>query len=271
MLRKAIFLTLLCLLGACDETILHELTEQQANKAFIILSRAGIESTKATDGVHWTLQVAKQDASMALSELEAARVFVPEKDADAGSGFGLIQSAEQRAHAIAESQSRKVADTLKRIPGVLDARVHLFRDKRDVLEAPSEAMQGSASVLLIVDTGISPEIEAVKSLVAGALGLIPATVSVIVSESKVPATVTPTVHVPIPEQSPATINAESVEVSQSANAAQNPRTLYLGIMALSLTFGLLMFRRTRRKQDAEIQHEVSTTQPLSVLSTHEVF
>lgn len=273
MLKRILLITLFCLLAACDETILHELTEQQANKAFIVLSRVGIESSKKTDGVNWTLQVAKQDASMALAELEAARVFVPEKDADEGGGFGFIQSAEQRAHAIEESQSRKVADTLKRIPGVLDARVHLYRSKRDVLEAPSAATQGSASVLLIVDTGLVPEDTAVKSLVAGALGLLPDAVSVIVSESKI-ATTPPVVETPeVPTPTAEVVVAQ--QSSEQENTNWNPRTVYLGTMALTLlvVLGILFYFRRKRDNDNSIvaNQDDSITQPLSVLNVHEVF
>jgi len=273
-MKNIIVIILLLLSVACKETILHDLSEHQANKALVVLSRAGIYSDKTANGLNWSIEVDSADSQIALSTLETARLFTDKSSSSASSSFGFIQSAEQRTYAIEESLSQRVEETLKQMPGVLDARVHLFRAKRQVFQAPDAIPSGTASVLMISESVAEVKESEIKILVAGALGLDVESVSVVLSQSQLPKDQEPAV---VATDSEATENVAKAEVGpdqlgRDESADFRSFLLYLTATVLACIV-TKMFFQYHRQEEIDLSDDFSEEAPttISKLSAKEVF
>lgn len=170
---KSFFLVLFSwgLLG-CQEAILHDLDELQANRVRLTLERNSIEAKKIKDGSKWLIQVSEKRVTEALQVIESSRLLRSTLRRIETPEGSLIQSREERLSRLLESRSRSLEDTLQSIPGVLEAHVHLYADS-----AGKKAK--SASVLILLDGEAEPEYSGIQSLVSGASGVPADLVSVI--------------------------------------------------------------------------------------------
>ncbi len=176
-------------LSGCDEQILHDLTEQEANR---VVSRLGIGSLEAkkiqqSDG-RWAIAVPKSITVTALSFLETNRVLSPRAAAtSAGGKGGFVPSREEQWFRYERSVALSIEDSLGTVLGVLEARVHLNLPETDPLFGTRKESIGSGSVLLVVDGRYASKDEEIAALVGGAAGIPAAKVTVL----KSPALVTP--------------------------------------------------------------------------------
>jgi type III secretion protein J len=182
----------LALLVGCQATLREGLSEEQANQIAVALNEAGIVSTKergpGAQASSFSVRVAEDDVPGALRALERAEAPRAEP-----SGFdallaepGLLVTPREERARWAAATSGELARSLGRLPGIVDARVHLALADAPVAldEAPAPP---KASVLVRRDARAAPVPEAqVQALVAGAVeGLAPEQVTVI--QSSVPA------------------------------------------------------------------------------------
>lgn len=188
-MRYLALLALLALTG-CRETILHQLSETQANQVQLLLSQRGIEAAKVPDGAGWSLSVGGKQVIAALSEIRRARITQTHSDAtDKSSSKGILQSPEERAYGFERELAAELENTLERMPHVLEARVHLHMEQNEFSPGAQASKPMSAAVLLVTEDAV--EQTAVQQLLAGASGVAPEQVSVIVSLNPTP--VPPTV------------------------------------------------------------------------------
>ncbi len=162
---------------ACDEEILHDLDELQANSVRVALAKAGIEAWKEQRGSSWSVGVSSPDVTTALSLLDSKRVI--RRPRHAPSSSSLIQSREERTYFVERTLSTGLEQTLERIPGMLEARVHIKLAEKPSYSQSKKKRGGSASVLLIQSTSVDTDLQAVKELVAGASGLSEASIAVV--------------------------------------------------------------------------------------------
>ena len=185
-LRKLTLISILFVLLGCNEEIIHNLSEPQANKLLTGLHSAQIEATKVRqpDG-QWALSVRGQDTIAAIKYLDDSRVFRSEKRTSKERG-GLISSREDERFEHERSMSSSIEQTLFAIRGVLDARVHLNLPVRDPLfgKQVDSLAKGTGSVLLIVDSSYATEEEGVRGIVSGASGVDFDAIAVLINESK---------------------------------------------------------------------------------------
>ncbi len=198
-------LSILLLVG-CSVPIQHGLSEKEANMIIVLLAKAKppivAQKIKVAEGreVKWSIVVSKSDAARAIEILQAHNL-PPSKEkgfAEIYAGGSMIPTATEERAKFILALSGELVRTLKKIPGVVDARVHLMIPKDKVMSRPDEKPPlPSASVLLVVDPQIFPKrkpkqrwgprdklIVDVRNLVAGSVErMIPQRVSVVIRES----------------------------------------------------------------------------------------
>lgn len=175
----AVCLLLLC---GCRERIVHDLSEAEANRMLAELYAASARPAKVQqpDG-RWAIAVPKSEALWAMKYMEDSRLL---RDAAAvPAPSSMLASREEQRFLYERSLSREVEVTLSNIENILQARVHLNLPARDPFlgRLLPDTEPGSASVLMIANEQFRIPIEDVKQLVAGAAGINPANVAVMIS------------------------------------------------------------------------------------------
>jgi type III secretion protein J len=163
---------LLFVLTGCKETLFARLSEQQANQVVAALSEAGIQANKSqVDENFWQVSVDEKQLGQA-SRLLQSQGIPHSKHVSMGETFkkdGLIPSVTEERIRYVYSLSEELSVTLRKIPGVVDARVHVVIPRNDPLA--TRIIPSSASVFIKYRTGvdigtISPNI---KDLVAASV------------------------------------------------------------------------------------------------------
>lgn len=161
---------ILFFVAACREEILHELDELKANQVQLVLKRKGIDSRKSkASGGLWNIDVPSTQVLNSLSELERSRVVLRDLARFKGFDLNLLSSREERRQASEQKSAWSIEQTLEKISGVLEARVHLELPLES--DPPQKLKPGSASVLLVVDEKLELEESKLKTLIAGAAGI----------------------------------------------------------------------------------------------------
>lgn len=205
--RGRVLIFALLALSACDEQIVHDLSEREANKVVSQLHEARVTADKVpqADG-RWTIAVAKSDMFAALAVLESQRVLPAPANRSASIGKGgLISSREEQLFHYERAVAQSIEESLTALPGVLEARVHLNLPPQDPLFGKSRTAAGTGSVLLVVDERCNASDDEVSAVVSGAAGLIPGAVKVLRSKAisaVPPGLATPVVVLPPPTEAP---------------------------------------------------------------------
>ena len=129
-------LAAVALLAGCKETLLSKVTEPQANEVLAALSEARIDASKESiDETHWQVKVDDAKVGQALVFLRN-RGLPSQPSATMGEVFkkdGMISSATEERARYAFALQEDIAGTLRRIEGVVDARVHVAIPHADPL------------------------------------------------------------------------------------------------------------------------------------------
>lgn len=179
----AIFLA--TFLTGCDETILHDLTEQDANRVLSRLSSGNLRAKKViqSDG-RWSISVSKDSVVPSLNFLDSTRVLSPRQaGAGAGNKSGFVPSREEQRFRYERAVAISIEESLAAMRGVLEARVHLNLPESDPLFGTRKENLGSGSVLLVTDSSLSAKDDEIAALVSGAAGIPAGKVSVLRSQA----------------------------------------------------------------------------------------
>lgn len=155
-----LFLLFVCPLWGCTTEVQHGLTEHQANKIIVLLSRGGIQASKLQSGegrnITWTIMTGKSDVVRAIKLLQKNNL-PPRKVKGFSEVYGksgMIPTAAEEKAKYLMALSGELHKTLKKIHGVLDARVHIVIPKDQILKTPDQKQaKPTASVLLMVSVG----------------------------------------------------------------------------------------------------------------------
>lgn len=229
----------LCCAG-CQEQIVHDLSEREANKVLSELHNAKVDASKVvqSDG-RWAISVSKPEMFPALTHLESQRVLQapsPRGSSQAKSGF--IPSREEQLFRHERAMAQAIEESLAAIPGVLEARVHLNLPAEDPLFGVSRTNAGSGSVLLLVDDLCTARDEEVARLVSGAAGLPAGAVGILRSRAE---------RTPFEKSFP----AESVVVPQVTGGKERVppfKEVALGTLGVGLAYGIRALFLRRRKR-----------------------
>lgn len=172
-LRGVATLLVCWVISGCQEQILHDLSEAEANKVLSRLSSSGSSADKVlqSDG-RWAISVPRDKVLPALSFLDTHRVLSSrEGDPKPKSQSGLVPSREEQWFRYERSVSQSIEDSLTTMQGVLEARVHLHLPESDPLFGTRRDDRGSGSVLMVIDPRFQAKDEELAALVAGAAGI----------------------------------------------------------------------------------------------------
>lgn len=139
-----------------DSQVLYSnLDETQANEVSAALLRMGIDvdKHKAERSSEWTVQVGKKDLPNAMAILEAGGL-PRSAHPSMGEVFkkeGFVASPTEDKARYLYALSEELSDTLQRIDGVVNARVHVALPDRDLIGGKTDS--ASASVVLQVVPG----------------------------------------------------------------------------------------------------------------------
>jgi type III secretion system YscJ/HrcJ family lipoprotein len=232
----------------CSAPVATDLEESEANEIVVALEESGIGADKATlRGDRFEIRVAARDLGDALRALDAADLPREREE-----GFealmdesSLVPSASEESTRRTAAVSAELARSIERLPGVVDARVHLSVPERGRFsDAPALAPRGS--VLVRHEEGASIDPERVRALVCGAVsGLSRADVEVV------------SVEVP-PRATSAQRYVHVGPIAVAPSSAPLLNGLFVGSLALhALLAGALIYslRRRRARPDEPANEE----------------
>ncbi len=131
-------------LFGCSMPIQGGLTERQANQIIVLLAKANIQATKQKNAegreVTWSIIVSKSEAAKSIGVLQANNM-PPKKERGFNEVYGkagMIPTATEERAKYMMALSGELTKTLKSIPGVLNARIHLVIPKDKLLRRPGE-------------------------------------------------------------------------------------------------------------------------------------
>jgi type III secretory pathway lipoprotein EscJ len=185
-MKKYLFAcTMFLVFSACREEIVHVSSELEANKVMLGLRLEGIDAKKTYLSKEWIIDVPKSSLTEALKILDEKRVFRNDPgDEVTQSGSELFSSRQEKEARANKIIAANLSSTLRILPGVLDARVHIFQYASEAFSLGNNNTR-SASVLLVLKGEAHVSLEQVKELVSQGGGLKSDAVSVIIVESQV--------------------------------------------------------------------------------------
>lgn len=253
-MRLGAALVVCLLLPACKEAIVHDLNELEANRVVSRLSEQHIisDKRKQTDG-KWSIEVREEDFQDALLFLEKTRILRGDSAGNIDS-ISVVSSKEQQKLQYERAVSSELEATLENIEGVLFARVHLNPVKTDpVFGSRVDDGQATGSVLLLVGRAFSQPPTAIAGLIAGAAGIEPSRISVLVTQEpeESPSALQPGFQ-PMGHQSGKHWWQAVYESVRSKLETPGDRPVLLAIAMASLIAGIVALRRAlssmRRKR-----------------------
>lgn len=190
-LAVCVFALSALLLGGCSKVGLYSgLNEQETNEIVAALSADGIDAAKEhTDGNDWQVLVGKGDLGRSLEVLRSQGLpndrYVSMGDVFQKQGLVSTPSEERMRYIYAISQ--ELSQTLRKVDGVVSARVHVVIPANDPL---SDKIRPSSAAVFIKhrpDVDLRLLVPAVKDLVAHSIeGLTHDQVSLSLFEAKRP-------------------------------------------------------------------------------------
>lgn len=177
-------------LAGCKVGLYSNLNEAEANDIVVVLTADGIDADKKRlDGNDWQVLVPRRDLQAAL-ELLRAHGLPNDRFTSMGELFqkqGLVSTPSEDRMRYIFAMSQELSKTLRKVDGVVAARVHVVVPASDPL---SDKVRPSSAAVFIKhrpDVDLRPLIPAVKDLVAHSIeGLAHEQVSLSLFEARVP-------------------------------------------------------------------------------------
>lgn len=251
-LRTLGHLFLVCLVAStlgCDEQIVHDLSEHDANRVVSRLSSAALQAHKVrqSDG-RWAIEVSSDAIVPALAFLESNRVLIARGTSSAPSKGGIVPSRQEQWFRYERAMALSIEESLGAIAGVLEARVHLNLPETDPLFGTSPQGNTSGSVLLLIDSHYAASNEEIASLVGGAAGIPVSQVTVLKSFA-----LPPPETAPRPDLGKAGVSTEMVNLQYERSEPESryhPTFTIVGCVMASIVAlaGVSTMHRRKKRQ-----------------------
>ena len=245
---RILFLLLsLLIFSACREDVVRVPSETEANRILLNLREEGIDAIKLLEAGSWVISVPNSSFTDALNILEKKRLYARyDKASQEKAESDIFASRGQKENQALEKISLELAATILMFPGVVDAKVHIFKRVEDNSE--QSKCRDSASVLLIVSEISSIDQDQIKLLVSKGSGIDLESVAVIVKV--MPWSKAKPMSSDIPSQVQATnLLTSSVLTRQSS--------FILCSLLLVLLFAISIYLARKRRIKSENQFERS--------------
>jgi type III secretion protein J len=137
----------------CTIDLQHDLTEQDANEIYVLLSKNGIAATKEKEEggneLRFKLVVPKADAAQAADLMKAYSLPRPvEKGLNHFAKGGMVPTATEERAMLLKALGGEVSNALNQIDGVLEARAIVMIPENNDLTQPENKPMPSASVFI---------------------------------------------------------------------------------------------------------------------------
>ena len=97
----------------------------------------------------WSIVVDEDDVNDSLELIEGKRILSSKFRKAKKESIGILSSREEKNQALREQLAEGLANTLERLPGVLEARVHLNLAHKSDFSIVKAEYEESASVLIV--------------------------------------------------------------------------------------------------------------------------
>lgn len=188
-MRVAVLIAGALVLGACTETVQHQIEERAATEVVVTLDHYGIpaERLESGDGL-FDIRVARSQRREAMAVLAARGLprRAPPPDPALAASSSLVPSPHQERVQRLAATTAALESTLAAMDGVLDARVHAVVPSAERLGATPEPPRASVVIVDRLDGG-APDDDAIRAVVVGAIeGLNRDSVSIVRSSVELP-------------------------------------------------------------------------------------
>lgn len=170
---KVLAAGLLLLLAACGQQELYtKLSEAQANEMVAVLQNAGIRATKEDAGEGaWRVTTATENFARSIEVLHA-QGYPRAEFADLGTVFkkeGFVSSPLEERARLVYGLSQELSDTVSRIDGVVEARVHLAMPETDPLAEKQRPSSASVFIKYRPGVDLDRQVGQIKALVVNSV------------------------------------------------------------------------------------------------------
>ncbi len=162
----------LLLLSACKTNLYTGLSEQDANEMIAVLIRHNLDSSKSSgDKGTWDIMVEESQLAQAVEVLKSTG-YPRDSYKSIGDVFGssgLVSSPMEERIRFIYALSQELANTLSRIDGVIDARVHIVLPENDPLAQTIEPSSASVFIKHSQESNVDEVIPQIKHLVLNSI------------------------------------------------------------------------------------------------------
>ncbi len=196
--RLGVLLLATFLAAGCAENLQHNLSEDDANDIYALLSESGINATKKKEESGneptYVISVPRQDYPAAVKLLREHSLPRPMAKGFRGirESKGMVPTQVEERAMFLEALAGEVSNALNKVPGVLEAKTIINIPEKNDLSQPNDAPKPTASVFLKYRLGMDgkPPLSEpmIKSFVASAVEKMePGNVTVIMTVAQSPA------------------------------------------------------------------------------------
>lgn len=181
-------LLIMCFLSGCETEIVLGLSEEASLRIISDLAEGGIAGTRYSKGngkdLTWNIVVDSDEKDRSLLLLSRIKAL-DMRESPVAHKESLLGGAESNPDERARSLSLSLEDSLERIPGVREARVHLVLQNKKISPLDRDIVKyfrpDSAAVLITLYPNASVNAEEISRLVEGATGVDAAAVALILN------------------------------------------------------------------------------------------
>ncbi len=166
-MKLVILISAIFFLG-CKVSLLSSLSEADANYVLLYLRKAGVSAEKVGKNSKFEIKVPESQVTLALEVINKIKIY----SHDNSFKKNAKSSKEEENFYLERLLAKELEETIRNLPGVKIARVHLFSPKYDSLALKKLELDNSKAAALVITSKIDEiEPEKIKTIISGASGI----------------------------------------------------------------------------------------------------